>query len=141
MHLSGTFHVVKRNNIFNSVNDLLKKEGVLSEYLLKVKFDGEAAFDSGGVCKDMFSAYWEEGFKNCFDGNSILTPVIHQNIDMPSLPMLGTVLSVSAFLSTRIVFPSLACILLGTNIEVPSHILVDAFVAHLSDPLSKKLLM
>lgn len=62
--LSITFHSIKRGDIFNSVNHLLTKKGVLSEYPLRIKFDGEVGFDSGGVCRDMFSAYWEEAFKN-----------------------------------------------------------------------------
>ena len=55
---------------------------------------------------------------------------------MLSLPSLGAVPShgyiVSGFLLTRVVFPSLACILLGPSTEVPAHILVEAFADSLS---------
>ena len=107
------------------------RESALSEYPLRIKFDGEIGFDSGGVCRDMFSAYWEEAFKTFFGGNSVLTPVIHPAIDMLSLPSLGLVLShgyiVSGFLPTRVVFPSLAHMLLGPSIEVPADMLLEAF--------------
>ena len=136
MESSNTFHIINRKNIFNNVNSLLLCDSVLSQCPLRVKFEGEAGFDSGGVCRDMFSAYWEEAYKQFFDGNSVLTPVMHPSIDMLSLPLLGTALShgyvVCGFIPTRIVFPSLACILLGVNTEVPSNILVEAF----SDSLS-----
>ena len=136
MRLSGTFHSVKRNDIFSTVNHLITKEDVPSEYPLRVKFEGEVGFDSGGVCRDMFSAYWEVAFTKFSDGNSVLTPVMHPGVDMLSLPMLGTVLShgyiVSGFLPTRIAFPSLACVLLGVNTDIPVHILVEAFADSLS---------
>jgi len=58
-------------------------------------------------------------------------------MDMTSLPFLGTVLShgyiAAGFLPTRIAFPSLACSLLGVNIETPSNIFLEAF----SDSLSQ----
>ena len=51
---SGTFNKVKRNDIFGTVNHLITKEDVLSEYPLRIKLEGEVGFDS---CRDMFSAY------------------------------------------------------------------------------------
>ena len=56
MESSNTFHIINRKNIFNNVNSLLLCDGVLSQCPLRVKFEGEAGFDSGGVCRDMFSA-------------------------------------------------------------------------------------
>ena len=56
MESSNTFHIINRKNIFNNVNSLLLSDGVLSQCPLRVKFEGEAGFDSGGVCRDMFSA-------------------------------------------------------------------------------------
>ncbi len=140
MRLSSTFHNVKRNDIINSVNRLILSERVRSEYPLRVKFEGEIGFDTGGVCRDMFSGYWEECFKRYFDGNSILAPIVHPGIDMLSLPALGTVLShgfiVSGFMPTRIAFATLASILLGVRAEVSSHILVETFADSLN-PLER----
>ncbi len=79
----------------------------------------------------MFSAFWEEAFKQFFDGQSLMTPVIHPHTDMTCLPTLGRILShgylVSGFLPIRIAFPVLASILLGQSTEVPKGILLDAF--------------
>ena len=96
-----------------------------------IKFRGEAGFDSGGVCRDMFSAYWEHAYQQYFDGNSLLVPVLHPESDMESFPKLGLVLShgylMSGFLPTRIAFPAIASILLGPNVDVPDSSLVETF--------------
>ena len=48
-------------------------------------------------------------------------PTLHPHVDMSVLPQMGTVLShgylVCGFLPTRVVFPALAYILLGTEVE------------------------
>ena len=84
----------------------------------------------------MFSAYWEEAYKLFFDGSALLAPALHSNIDMSVLPSLGTVLShgylASGFMPTRIAFPVLATILLGSNVKIPSSILVESFAECLS---------
>jgi len=76
MRLSGIFHSIKRSDIFDSVNQLISNEAVRAEYPSRVMFPGEAAFDSGGVCRDMFSAYWEVSYKKFFDGNCVLTTLV-----------------------------------------------------------------
>lgn len=115
---------------------LLSKDNVLAEFPLRIKFAGELAVDGGGVCRDMFSAYWEEAYKHFFEGNSLLTPALHAHVAMTALPGVGTVLShgylVSGFLPTRVAFPVLAAILLGPTVEVPSAILVETFADSLS---------
>ena len=115
---------------------LFSKDEVLQEYPLKIKFVNEIAYDGGGVCRDMFSGFWNEAYKLFFDGSSLLVPVLHPNVDMLSLPKLGTILShgylVSGFLPTRIAFPALANILLGLAVKLPSTILVETFASSLS---------
>lgn len=134
--LGLSFHVVERGNIYTNVMELLLNDEVLAEFPLRIKFAGELAFDSGGVCRDMFSTYWEEAYKHFFNGSSLLTPVLHPHVDMSVLPQVGAVLShrylACGFLPTRITFPALACILLGPTIEVPSEIQVEAFADSLS---------
>ena len=115
---------------------LLLDEKVLEEFPLRIKFAGEIAFDTGGVCCDMFSAYWEQAYKTFFDGSSLLTPALHPHVDMSQLPQVGVVLShgylACGFLPTRITFPALACILLGPTAEVLSTIQVEALADSLS---------
>ena len=60
---------------------------------------GEKAIDTGGVSRDMFSAYWECGYLNMFDGSNVLVPAVHPGIDMNNVQVLGTILS-HGFLST-----------------------------------------
>ena len=45
------FHEVERSNIYN---DVLSDEKVLEEFPLRIRFGGEIAFDTRGVCRDMF---------------------------------------------------------------------------------------
>ena len=117
---------------------LLSDEKVLEEFPLRIRFAGEIAFDTGGVCRDMFSAYWEQAYQMFFDGSSLLTPVLHPHVmaEMSQLPQVGAVLShgylACGFLPTRITFPALACILLGPTAEVPSTIQVEALADSLS---------
>ena len=83
-----------------------------------------------------FSGFWNEAYKLFFDGSSLLVPVLHPNVDMLSLPKLGTILShgylLTGFLPTRIAFPALASILLGPEVKMSSKILVETFASSLS---------
>ena len=134
-HFSQT-HVIKRSNIYEDLMVLFENEDVLSEYPLCISFADELGVDAGGVCRDLFSAFWEIAYKRFFDGDSLLVPMLHPGVDMAALPQLGKIIShgylVSGFLPTRIIFPALACILLGVTVEIPSHIVVESFAASLS---------
>ena len=141
--ISGPFHTVRRDGIFEDVMALHSKEDVLTEFPLRIKFAGEVAVDLGGVCREMFAAFWEEAYKLYFDGSTLLSPVLHPHIDMQSLPKLSVILShgylCSGFLPTRIVLPVLVYILLGTTVELPSSILVNAFADSLSSHEASRL--
>ena len=127
--------MVNRKNIFNQVIDLFSDDHILKEQSLFIKFEEEIAVDSGGVQRDMLSAFWEEAYVRFFDGSSLLVPTIHPNIDMSLLPKLGLILShgylVSGFLPTRIAFPALASILIPP-VTFPTNMLVLAFADSLS---------
>ena len=127
--------MVNRGNIFNQVIDLFSDDYFLKEYPLYIKFEGEIAVDSGGVQRDMLSAFWEEAYIHFFDGSSLLVPTVHPNVDMSLLPKLGLILShgylVCGFLPTRIAFPALASIL-NPSVTFPTNIPVPAFAESLS---------
>ena len=72
---------------------LFAQDEVLEEYPLRIKFAGEMGYDYGGICRDMFSAYWDEAYQQFFDGSTLLVPALHPSVDMSALPRLGTVLS------------------------------------------------
>ena len=74
----------------------------------------------GGIS---FSAFWEEAYRECFDGASLLTPTLHPHVNMASYAILGKVLS-HGYLScgclpVRIAFPTLLTALLGPPQEIP----------------------
>ena len=116
--------------------DLFAQDETLDEFPLRIKFAGEMGYDCGGVCRDMLSAYWDEAYQQFFDGSTLLVPALHPSVDMSALPCLGTVLShgylLCGFLPTRIAFPVLASILLGSTAKIPKNILIDNFVESLS---------
>ena len=107
-------HII-RSNIFIDVMDLFQNSEALKEFPLRIHFQDEIAFDSGRVCRDMFSGFWEEAYFKLFDGSSLLTPVLHATIDMTKLPLLGKFLShgflVCGYLPIHVTFSSLAAIL------------------------------
>ena len=115
--------------------NLFSEDKVLEEFPLRIKFKNEPAFDCGGVCRDLFSAFWEDVYVRYFDGSSLLSPMVHANINMESLPKLGKVLShgflVCGFLPVRVAFPVLASILMGPTIEIQPKILVQTFAESL----------
>ena len=53
----GFLHHISRDDIYSSTLSLYKEamETIISEYPFRMKFDGEAAVDSGGVSRDFFS--------------------------------------------------------------------------------------
>ena len=133
---NGLTHEVTRSEVYSEVPSLLLEDNVLNEFPLRVRFRGEMGYDTGGVCRDMFSCFWEETFKKLFDGSGLLVPVVHPHIDMTVFPRIGMVLShgylVCGILPTRIIFPALAYVLLGFDIDIPPHILIQSFIDTLS---------
>ena len=97
---------------------------------------GEQAIDTGGVSRDMYSAFWDSAYINVFDGGNILVPAVHPGADMTNLPILGAILShgflSSSFLPIRLAFPVIASVLLGLSVEVPDVIIMDSFVDFVS---------
>ena len=66
---------------------------ILGEYPFCVRFDGEKAVDTGGVCRDMYSSFWESTCLRHFDGENLLIPAVNPNTEMSTLPLLGTILA------------------------------------------------
>ena len=130
----GLTHWVNRSCIYDSVIDLYKRqaEQIMGEFPFRVHFRNEKAIDTGGVARDMFSAFYEVTYMKLFDGATLLKPVIRPRMDTSVLPWLGTIMShaylVCGILPVRIAFPCLAAILLQQGVEYPEAILVEAFV-------------
>ena len=127
--------LVDRGNIFNQVIDLFSDDHFLKEYPVYIQFERELAVDSGGVRRDMLSAFWDEAYLQFFDGSNLLVPTIHPNVDISLLPKLGLILShgylVCGYLPTRISFPALASILIP-QVTFPTDMLIASFAESLS---------
>ena len=108
----GDPHKVDRSAIFDSVTSIYKKASPLQQYPFRVKYEGERAVDTGGVARDMFSAFFDEVYNKMFDGASLLVPALLPHIDMDNWPLLGTIIShaylACGILPIRMAFPSLA---------------------------------
>ena len=134
----GFLHHISRDDIYSSTLSLYKEamETIISEYPFRMKFDGEAAVDSGGVSRDFFSSFWEKAYAKAFDGNTRLTPALHSGVDLESLGLFGAIIShgylAAGFLPVRIALPSLMCIFFGPNIDIPNDIMVESFIDSLS---------
>ena len=122
--------------MYADVLKLFSDTEVLNKYPFTISFTGEKAIDTGGVCRDMLAAFWEEAYCQMFDGGTLLTPVLHVHTDTSALPKLGTILShgylLQGFLPIRIAFPSLVGIIFGPTTDVHDDILLQAFADSLS---------
>ena len=104
---------------------------VSKQYPLVITYDMEVAFDYGGVTRDMFSAFWEATYNSMFEGSSLLIPLTSFS-DTQVFHTIGTILShgylVSGHIPVRISLPSLLTIILGPCVDIPSSVLVAAFI-------------
>ena len=84
----------------------------------------------------MYSAFWEQACKKLFEGATLLTPMIHPQMDMSVFPIIGRILShgylVAGILPTRVALPTLMCKLLGAATTVATDTLLDTFLDFIS---------
>ena len=134
---NGLPHVIRRNRIFNDVVALFrdKREIVLKEFPLRIKYANEKAVDTGGVCRDMLSAFWQEAYVNNFGGRNVV-PIVHPHSDMQVFEVFGVIFSHgyinTGFLPVRVAFPSIAAAVYGTNVCIPEEIMIESFQCYLS---------
>ena len=128
----------RRENVYSDVLETYQENmgDILEEYPFRVRYENEQAVDTGGVCRDLFSAFWEEAYLKSFDGETLLVPAIHPNTDMASFPVLGTILShgfmVCGYLPVRVAFPVLAAALCGPSVHIPDAIIMESFIDYLA---------
>ena len=131
---NGPIHEVTRKDAFSEVPHLI--EQAIDECPLRVRFRGEMGYDTGGVCREMLSCFWEEAYKCAFDGSTLLLPILHPHLDVSVLRQVGMVLShgylVSSVFPIRIAFPVLAYVLLGFEISIPVDMFIQSFIDSLS---------
>ena len=133
----GMEHIIDRADLYKNVLDLYRDGGIVDECPIYIKYKDEAAIDGGGVQRDMLSGFWEVAYKKLFEGSSLLTPMVHPQIDLTLFPILGRILShgylVTGFLPIRIALPTLLSILLGPPVEIRKDILTDALLDFVTD--------
>ena len=83
----GEPHVVNRSTIFDSVTNIYNSSSPLDEYPFCIKYKNERAIDTGGVARDMFSAFYDI-YNQMFDGVSLLVPALLPHIDISAWPLL-----------------------------------------------------
>ncbi len=135
---SGRTYKVQRTNVFDDVVNLYRREAasILGETPLQVEYKGERAMDTGGVLRDVFSAFWEDAIPKLFDGGSAVIPAITPHSEMVVFSIIGTVLShgflEAGFLPVRVAFPIIACTIKGPLEEIPNDLLLASFIEYLS---------
>lgn len=134
----GVPHSIRRSDVFADVISMYQDNisELLQEYPFRVQFEGEKAIDVGGVARDMYSAFYEEAYKKYFDGNVLLSPIVHPEMNTSVLSTLGAIVShgylVTGVLPVRIAFPCLAQCLLGQATIISPSILIETLLDSLS---------
>ena len=129
---------IRRSHIYDDVIKIYteNKDQILDEYPFCVRFDGENAVDTGGVCRDMYSSFWESAFFRHFDGENLLIPAVNPSTKMTTLQLLGIILAhgymVVGYLPIRVAFPVLATILCSPTEEFTDSVLVQSFIDYIS---------
>ena len=114
----------------------MKQSNVCQLLELELKYANEKAVDTGGVCRDMLSAFWQEAFATAFDGRNVVVPSIHPHTNMDLFVTLGTIFSHGyiscGFLPVRVAFPTIAAAIHDTNLHIPNDIMLQSFQSYLS---------
>ena len=60
----GMPRCICRKNIYEDVMATYQENAVeiLSEFPFRIRYEGEQAVDTGGVSRDMFSAFWDKAY-------------------------------------------------------------------------------
>ena len=95
-----------------------------------------SAADTGGVCRDLYSAFWDIVYVKHFDGEKLLVPAVNSNTDLQILPLLGKILihgfMVCGFLPVRLAFPVIAAILYGPNVVLSDDVYLESLLDYIS---------
>ena len=91
----GLGRAFRRNHVYEDVIETYQEnlDQILKEFPFRVRYVKEQAVDTGGVCRDLFSAFWEDSYVKNFDGEKLLVPAVRPNTDMVVLRLHGTILS------------------------------------------------
>lgn len=122
---------VSRSTLYEDVLQLYRSGTILLQYPCRFRFKGEKAIDTGGVGRDLYSAFYDAVYRNFFEGSSFVTPAVHPGSNMDDVALMGTIIShCTGILTVRIAFPCLAAILLHNFHDglIPDNVLVESFI-------------
>ena len=93
---------IHRNTVYNDVLHMYQEnlKEIEKEFPFRIEFFNERAIDTGGVCRDLFSYFWEQTYIKHFDGDKLLVPAVHTNSQISVFPILGTILAHGFFPAT-----------------------------------------
>ena len=134
----GLPHVVDRSSLYQDCITLYSTKfgSLIKEFPFRITYKDEEAIDTGGVARDMFSAFWEEAYLRDLDGGSTFVPIVHPHAILAHYTVLGSILThgfmVCGFLPVRLSFPTLAYTLLGSDITISSTIVTESFIDFIS---------
>ena len=113
---------------------LFSNEAVLFHYPLKIRFIGERAINTGGMCRDMFNEFWEAVYvQHYFEGSNLLVPSVTANTDMGVMQALGEYCHTAIyFVEYSLTYPTLYACFIGVNVKVPASILLGSFIVYLT---------
>ena len=117
--------------VYKDVLNLYQNDEITKECPIYIEFIGEIAVDHGG-CR---AAFWNKAYSILFEGATLLTPMVHSQMDMSIFTIIGRILShgymVSGTLPIRIALPSLICMLLGPAAasSISDKILLSTFIS------------
>lgn len=111
-------------------------DDVIKEFPFRIEYLNERAVDTGGVCRDMFSGFWEEAYVKHFDGDRLLVPAINANCEMAKFPILGAILAhgffACNFLPMRLGFPMIGSVLYGPNVQISDKMFLESLIDFVS---------
>ena len=134
----GPDHFISRSTIYEDVLNLYQNDEITKECPIYIEFIGEIAVDYGGVQRDMYAGFWHKAYSVLFEGATLLTPMIHPQMDMNTFTVIGRILShgymVSGTLPIRIALPTLICMLLGPAAasSISDKVLLNTFLDFIS---------
>ena len=134
--IDGNEHSIELSNVFHDVMDLYKGGEIINECPIFIKFKGEMAIDNGGVQRDMFSSFWEVSYEQLFEGATLITPMVHPQMDLSVFPIIGQILShgylTTGILPVHVALPTLVCMLLGPTASVSKELLPETILDFVS---------
>ena len=140
---SGLFNIkIKRLAVYTHILTVYKENMNITGLELRVKFDGEAGVDGGGLTRELFPVFWKSVENKLCEGLSIKVPMITPEYASHFFH-LGRILShgfvLTGFLPICLA-SSFLCHLLSPDFEIDDDLLMNDFCLYI-DPFERDSIM